>query len=278
MVLSLEKSIYLQRNVIGAMNTQLRRAQSPNYKAEYHKQAKYLKWWAFLIPIIFMPLVVGIIWGILSVALEDKTNIYDNKTVYILFAVIDYGVLIGMIVYDIYVAISNKRNNAVENAKVDDYNDRLYAYSRAKANEIANEIVKAKNELQRTYDVLQRVYSMNIIYSKYRSFVPVGMFYEYICSGRCSTLEGHEGAYNIYEYELRMDIIINELQEIKQNQWYLYDAISSQNKNFNRLYQSCISGMSTLNNISQNTDLIAYYSQIEANDINAIKWMKVFRY
>ena len=48
--------------------------------------------------------------------------------------------------------------------------------------------------------------------------------YEYILSGRCTELDGFKGAYNLYEQETRMDIVImrlddiyEELEEIKEN-------------------------------------------------------------
>ena len=56
-------------------------------------------------------------------------------------------------------------------------------------------------------------YSKNIIYPKYRGLVPIAAFYEYFNSGRCDTLTGHEGAYNIYETEIRMNIIIAKLDD-----------------------------------------------------------------
>lgn len=56
--------------------------------------------------------------------------------------------------------------------------------------------------------------------------------YEYICAGRCSTLEGHEGAYNLYETEMRLDQIITRLDKvianlgaIRENQFMLFSAI-----------------------------------------------------
>jgi hypothetical protein len=55
---------------------------------------------------------------------------------------------------------------------------------------------------------------------------------EYLDSGRCSALEGPDGAYNLYESELRqnyiiskLDTIINQLDMIRENQYYLYTAM-----------------------------------------------------
>ena len=57
--------------------------------------------------------------------------------------------------------------------------------------------------------------------------------YEYFCSERCSTLTGHEGAYNKFEDELRQNIIIIKLNQIEtrmddiqRNQHILWEAIN----------------------------------------------------
>lgn len=71
------------------------------------------------------------------------------------------------------------------------------------------------------------------------------MFCEYLASGRCYSLEGHEGAYNIYENELRQNTIINQLDgitskldSIKSNQYLLYNSITEANNISNRMLSS----------------------------------------
>lgn len=76
------------------------------------------------------------------------------------------------------------------------------------------------------------VYFDDIIYPKYQNFAAVASFYEYFESGRCSSLEGRYGAYNIYEDEKRKDMIISQINEvihnleaIRENQYQLYSRI-----------------------------------------------------
>ena len=64
---------------------------------------------------------------------------------------------------------------------------------------------------------LHQLYEANIIHPKYRGLIPVSMFYDYVDTGRCSTLTGHEGAYNIYESELRDQIISDKLDRLNNN-------------------------------------------------------------
>lgn len=91
---------------------------------------------------------------------------------------------------------------------------------------------------------LERMYSYNVIYPKYRNYVMVSSIYEYICAGRCTTLEGHEGAYNILELEIRLNRIITQLdrvimnlEEIRANQFMLYRCLQESNSKMNMLLQ-----------------------------------------
>ena len=81
------------------------------------------------------------------------------------------------------------------------------------------------------------MYSLDVIFPKYRNIIAVSSFYEYLLSGRCDKLEG---AYNIFESELRMNLIINKiddvikhLEKIEQHQYMLYSAIQENNKQHN---------------------------------------------
>lgn len=85
----------------------------------------------------------------------------------------------------------------------------------------------------------------DVIFPKYRNFVMVSMLYEYLCSGRCVTLEGHEGAYNILENEMRLDriitgldYIVSQLEQIKENQFLIYSAISESNQTLSKILDS----------------------------------------
>ena len=103
------------------------------------------------------------------------------------------------------------------------------------------------NETQSTLDSL---YTLDIIFGKYRYFVAVASICEYFQSGRCDKFEGHEGAYNLYENELHQNIIIaqlsmiiKELQQIQNAQYLLYEAISESN----RILENIVSELTNLN-------------------------------
>lgn len=136
-----------------------------------------------------------------------------------------------------------------------------------KQNSIINESEeKLKLAYHETDTDLERMYSVNIIYPKYRNFVAMSSIYEYFDSGRCTTLAD---AYNLYETEVRMDriierldIIITKLDEIKQNQYYMYHAIKSLQPKIEKLTSSVKNCAAHLNRIEANTAVTAYTTEI----------------
>jgi hypothetical protein len=103
-----------------------------------------------------------------------------------------------------------------------------------------------KAELAKIKRTLDRVYNLGYVYHKYRNIIAYASFLEYLDSGRCEDLEGAGGAYNIFETELRLDKItdklddvINNLLHIRQNQCYLFNAISEANQSIKQL-TSCV--------------------------------------
>ena len=70
-----------------------------------------------------------------------------------------------------------------------------------------------------------RLYSLNVLYPTYRELVAESSIYEYFSSGRCDTLDGPHGAYNMFESECRSDVIariIRSLDEVRQSQVILF--------------------------------------------------------
>lgn len=125
-----------------------------------------------------------------------------------------------------------KENNrkAVEEDKVRIENELAEVPNYKKnMNECRKNIVDCEEKLQKLYDV-------GVLFPKYREFVCVSQLLEYLLSGRCEDLTGYTGAYNLYEQELRMNIIIAELEliseeldAIKENQYMIYNAICQAN-------------------------------------------------
>lgn len=118
------------------------------------------------------------------------------------------------------------------------------------------EIMKQTNE---TRTLLKRVYAIDILFPKYRNMVAVLTILEYFQAGRCDTLRGRDGAYNLFSSEemqkviiSRLDCVVQQLESVKQSQYMLYQAVSETNVLLGEIY-------------GQNEELIRVGRQIEAN-------------
>lgn len=144
---------------------------------------------------------------------------------------------------------------------------------KAKQSLIKQEIAQAEELLEKLYHARNELYAYDIVFIKYRNLVAISTFYEYIMSGRCETLEGASGAYNIYENEIRMNTVISQLsdvvaslEEIKNNQFMIYSAITEINLQLSELNYSMDSAVKSLERIKTNTsDMNKYLSEISDN-------------
>lgn len=124
--------------------------------------------------------------------------------------------------------------------------------------ELKEKVIAPKEE---TKALLNKLYSLNIIFPKYRNFVAISQIYEYMLSGRCVELEGPHGAYNLFEDELRHNIIIYQLDQIINK---LDELNRIMNSVCNAIYDTnrLLSDINTtLGKIESNTALTAYNTQ-----------------
>ena len=128
-------------------------------------------------------------------------------------------------------------------------------------------------------DILAKLYSANIIMPKYRNLISVSSIFEYFDTGRCNRLEGHDGAYNLFESEIRLDRIIlkldniiEQLDRINENQFTLYSEIVDANRRTEKVLNSVEKNMSelstagqaaakNLSDIKANEQIIAYNTE-----------------
>ena len=132
---------------------------------------------------------------------------------------------------------------------------RLAEYLKGKLGEMKSQLSVMDNDLNRAY-------SCDIIYPAYRNLVAVSSFYDYLSSNRCQTLEGHEGAYNLYNLEsrldkiiTRLDVISSQLESIKYNQNKLYDLMKESNQKIDRLQGTIDSMYRKLTSLSEQASI-----------------------
>lgn len=185
----------------------------------------------------------------------------------------------GRIIYDEdYKKAVKSYNKKAEQYKVEILNDA----KRVDAERIKKAVLQSNmNTLseanKKSRRCLQQLYAKDVLYSKYRNYACVCTLYEYFASGRCTTLEGHEGAYNILESELRLNRIITQndqilasLEEIKLNQEMLYDSIQDANRKADQIIRNCNYMSNQLNGIqAQGAELNARIERLQTtSDLN----------
>lgn len=176
--------------------------------------------------------------------------------------------------YKEYVYKMERKNDVAKK-----HNLKIAEWRESEKNKIICKIHEIEKYFKDTKNVLEELYDKNVIYGKYCNMVAIGTFCEYFDSGRCTTLEGHEGAYNIYENEIRQNIIISKLDDIisrldsiEQNQYLLYQSIQESNQTIKNIGKELLS---KVEHIEDSEQLHLYYSKITARNTEFLKWEKI---
>lgn len=127
--------------------------------------------------------------------------------------------------------------------------------------------------LSHTKELLAKLYTHDFVYSKYQNLPALTSIYEYILTGRCDELTGPHGAYNLYEDEVRKDMVISQLntvienlEKIKQNQYMLYQQVKkiSDETSIIKYELDAIRGYTV--QLTELTALNTYYSALTASN------------
>ena len=232
---------------------------------------------------IIIPVISIIISIIRSIIIHSWTGFW--KTIIPIALILSTIILIIAIL----ISILEKKNFIKENRLIDE-NNMLYQKNfeamryanESRRNELQEELDELADQYNETLEIVNKLYDLDIIYDKYQGLIPVSSFYEYIVSGRCNSLTGPSGAYNLYENEAKMNIIITKLDEINekldiiaQNQCVLIDEMRKAN-NLSFQINSKIDKLTTASqSLIQNTEIIGYHSMITAQNTEVLKWMEL---
>ena len=134
-----------------------------------------------------------------------------------------------------------------ENARIESKSAKVNTYNEALAKQRHQVWIQKTN----AENALKELYSADIVYETYRGLLPISRFCHYIDSGLRDHLSGADGMYDLYEQELRSQMITNsmgrilqEVEELKQgvyalvrevdqirsNQYKLIDEIDKSNR------------------------------------------------
>ena len=236
---------------------------------------------------------IALFWGILEgvgscvmnpttyLGEEEKTLIPDPYFGIVMGAILGLGVIaiiIDIIVHNVSIKKVNNKL-AKDRAKVNESN----AIALKKYDVVTQKVKEEKSAYQtrlayfkKNTDVaesaFQKFVSSGFLYRSYQSIVPICQFIQYLESGRCSELEGPNGCYNLFESELRQNIIINKLDNIEQtlyrmeaNQHVMMNTLASIDKTSKELCNVAIDMSKDVANIRGNVEAIKVCSAITAS-------------
>ena len=133
-----------------------------------------------------------------------------------------------------------------------------------------------------TQEALDKLYDMDIIFPKYRTLAAMCSMYEYFVTGRVSQLKGPDGAYNLYEAEVRQNLIITQLDriaskldEIKENQYILYSELKKANGYLCSIDNTLFKTLETVQDISESIEFSNCIQQSIARNTEAIKYISL---
>lgn len=138
--------------------------------------------------------------------------------------------------------------------------DKAYcAFAEQRDQKLSREVGKIILLINESAQTLWKLYNQDVIHTKYRNLTSCCMFLEYLESGRCDTLTGANGAYNLYESELRQDLIIYKLDEVVQR----LDTLQS------TMYRCC----QAIETVSRKLDVV--HSDLQQLDTKAKKQLEL---
>lgn len=237
-----------------------------------------------------IPMFIGVIIGAIA-GLASGDNIFDKAWGLVSdgFSGGVIGAVAGVIVSLIAYASNKTAQKSGEKRALQEYkiakaqdNKRVVA-EREQANKLAlvkNTVIERK---RKTHELLEHYYSKDILYPTYHNMAAVCSICGYLKSGRCVQLQGHEGAYNLYENERRLDRIVERLDEvvvrldeIKNNQFMLYSAIQQGNQTVNQILTETYRQSQLQEFSAQQNAITAYNSSIIANEVSMSNWLKAY--
>ncbi len=297
-VMDLEKNKYIQEKTIRSINNQIKSCRNKingnnliivnaakqsnrsSLSAENVTVSKSGKWLAYL-GIYYCAFMGAIILG-------GLTYYITRQSVALTAVMSIIGILIGgFFPLRIWRNILKKRKAAeikkIEKIKLmDDVNiincDTEIKNLQAAIPKLQNDCSAMQKTLKVTSETLSSYYNMNIIPIKYRSMLPICMFYDYILNKRTYSLERNPvtadiGAINMYEDEIYRGLIISKLNEaiqkldmIRQNQTVFYERMQEAQSRTHELLNGINNNITGFRkDVNKNLDIIKYQTEQIAN-------------
>ena len=285
--LKLESSLYVQLQMIQQLDQQYA-SKEPRLRLEEEPKQPALKTVGSNVGWITL-LIIGLICFLYLFI------IYDDSLLFLVWLVLlgGFGALLVYIggfgwLANIGKTQSNNQLMSEYNAKLQAVRERnesasaAYQQRRAEWESAAPKYRESREfmltQLKQTAAVRDVLYSMNIIFPKYRTIPALAAICEYFMTGRCDELTGPHGAYNLYEEEVRkntmisqLNTIIANLEQIRSTQYMLYQQVSQIQQTTQRMALSLQRVEGCTYDIRANSEITAYYTGVTAANLNYMR-------
>ena len=162
--------------------------------------------------------------------------------------------------------------------------------------ELTDEIAANEQMESDIKDTLETYYSTHVLDPEYQDLVPVTTMYGYFKDNRCQELTGHNGAYSLYEKELKAQTITGDLEELLNRTNNLADAqkdILSQVGKVNGKTEALIDSVDRVNaknmaanpngkelakKLEHSRDLETYYGEIRKGMLENLEYIRSVDY
>lgn len=288
-ILDMHKTLYIQENTLSKLKQEY---SSLGRKREFPLPQKTISKGNYGEAILSAGLISGIIVGLIVVIIFFKDTFKNGGIATIIFSPIVFafagligGVVLGVIFGPIYEKINNSkwqsRYNEQYRQEMKEYNklveddEMRLRMEEVQKNFLYQQIASLQTQIRKSKENLSYFYSKNIIEKIYHyDMVAIASFYQYFKTKQTYSLgldqaTGDIGAYRIYEYEKRMniiitklDVVIEKLDEIKANQIMLYNAIMEANNKIDHMNKNVLLASQNMkNDINNQTELIEYNNE-----------------
>lgn len=190
---------------------------------------------------------------------------------------------------------NSRRLKKEEQKKVKEFTDELFYLKKVRLTELADEISRGQNAYDKQIEALHKYYSVRIIYEKYQGLIPVSTMLDYLKSGRVNRLTGQNGAYNLFEQELRQNMIIQKPDDLisvntalLNSQYALQRSVQGVLNEVSRVRKSvdhvseenrknAIEIESGVRKLQKSQDAIKYYASITSDNVEYLTHLETFR-
>lgn len=248
-IIELEKAKYEQEQIIANINNRISCLNNPKlnvYQSMPIRPEAEMSTPSLVLYTIGLTVALIIV---LNLPIISKISLITTAAVifYILCIIVFISIFIEHLA-DIETYEGKCDSVAAENLRIEKDNNSIISENKLKVSKLRKDLNIINSSLKRTKSVLHSYYAINVLYPKYQNWVAVASILEYYQAGVCHKLEDVDGAYNKYDQEVLLktiicslgDILAN-LEEIKNNQYLLYKAITGSNRNINYMMNRLLS-------------------------------------